>query len=109
MDLYSALMSGVSEKDLRENFEQQLAEARMKRQATRDKEDNKSQARRAAAKALSRYAAALLGDIPENSEEVFNKVFLMMEREIERDMPKEKAPAPINGDAEILKAFLKTL
>lgn len=110
MDLYDALMSGVSEKDLREKFEQQLAEARMKRQAAKEKEEkeeNKSQARKVAAKALTRYAAAVLGNIPENSEEFFNKAFLIMENEIERDMAKEKAS--VDKDADILKAFLRTL
>lgn len=112
MDLYSALMSGVSEKDLRERFEQQLAEARMKRQAAKEKEDNKANKRRVAAKALTNYVHAVLGDVPDDAEEMFNRAFLIMEREIEKDMQqdiKRERTSPIDEDAEILKAFLKTL
>lgn len=110
MDLYSALMSGASEKDLREKFEQQMAEARMKLQAKKLREDGKSQARKVAVKALAKYASAVLGDIPTaEMEELFNKAFLLMEKEIEEDVAEEKASTPINKDAEILKTFLKTL
>lgn len=112
MDLYSALMSGVSEKDLREKFEQQLAEARMKRQAEKEKEDNKTNKRRVAAKALTDYVRTILSEVPDNTEEMFNRSFLIMEREIERgmetDTKRERIPS-IDADSEILKAFLKTL